>query len=221
MDILRIIKPFCVQNNELYESMMKPYDGGDGYVYGCDNAMFIAVPDTTEGLPMGLTMFQNKAALHRPGCISDDCEPFSIPIKTIFEITRKFSETEKCDDCKGTGNVRYVFVDSNDEAHYKRLECPCCNGTGIVAGDLNVIHPDTQKPIKETVFLEITHGDTSLRFNIARIVRIAMTAKEFGLDALEAVNFGPRGAAVFKMPDGILVGLMPCMAGLASAKIRV
>ena len=220
MDILKIMKPFCVQNNELYADMMNPYDGGDGYVYGCDNSMFIAVPETTEGIPQGLPIFQKKAALKREGCISDACEPFLIPLKTIFDVSKKFSETEKCDECKGTGKVRYMYIDNNDEAHYKSFDCPCCNGTGLMHGNVVAIHPETKKPVSETAFVEISHEDTKLRFNLARIVIIALAAKEFGLNALEIINFGPRGAAVFRMPDGILAGLMPCIIGEVGAKIR-
>ena len=220
MDILKILKTFCVQNNELYLEMMSPYDGGDGYVYGCDNSMFLAVPDTYEGIPMGLPMNQKKAALQR--CLlGETVEPFPIPIQTILDVAKKFSEKAKCGECKGTGKVRYVFMDSDDEPHYKSLECPCCNGTGIAHGNLVVIHPDTQKPIDDTVYVEIDHG-TRVKFNLARLTIVALAAKEFDLDAIEVTNFAPNRAAIFKFPDGILAGLMPCMEGTnVQAKINV
>lgn len=200
--------------------MMEPYDGGDGYVYACDNSMFLAVPSSTEGLPQGLVLMKNKAALSLQGVLAQIIIPFHIQLSTIFDLAKHFTEDEKCAECNGSGTVKYTYTDKQGDEHSKRFDCPRCGGSGIEQVNNLAIHPENKKPVSENAFIEIEHENTSLVFNLARIVIVALAAQSLGMDCLEITQFGKRGATVFKMPNGILSGLMPCMMSKPDAIIH-
>ena len=94
-DILEIVTMFCELPEGTRGQFMKPYDGGDGFIYGCDSTMFIAVPKHTPGLPEGLELKNDKAVLSVEHLLASPCK-FDISICDLFDLFKKHAVTDSC-----------------------------------------------------------------------------------------------------------------------------
>lgn len=200
---------FCtLQNDGFHKSMKKPYDGGDGYIYGCDGKMFLAVPKPllpTKGQIPALT---NRAALKvvKFGYADE----FDIPIKDLYTSLKRYPAKDRCPECNGKKKVDWThFTESGDS--YDRMDtCPVCGGTGVEASNPNAIVPGMNVPVRDTIAFRIKHGKQMAKFYIPLLAIVCRAAEMFGETALHVVAFSEFGCMKLELPNGIIAGIMPC-----------
>ena len=43
-------------------------------------------------------------------------------------------EMEECEECKGSGEVEWIYIDIDGKTHYRYFDCPVCDGKGGAEG---------------------------------------------------------------------------------------
>jgi len=206
--LFEVITTFCELPNGDRDVLKTPYDGGDGYIYGTNGKVFIAVPK--ELLPTKGQMPERPSkAIMKVVKFAQDAD-FEIPLKELFKRLKKHPGDERCPECKGKKQVTWTYF-ADDGSYMKQGDCPVCNGTGLAGGNPHTIVPGTDKPVNELACVKIKHGGVYASFFAPVIAIVANGAHLLGRTALHVVRFSETGCMLVTLPDGIFIGGMPCV----------
>lgn len=50
---------------------------------------------------------------------------------SLPKVENEEYDQEDCDECNGTGSVKWGYLDKKGNAHYKDFDCPSCDGFGF------------------------------------------------------------------------------------------
>lgn len=218
-DIFEIVTMFCELPDGTRASFRKPYDGGDGFVYGCDATMFVAVPKHTPGLPEGLQLKKDKAVLATENLVASPCK-FDIRICDLFELLKKHAASESCQECGGSGKVTWVHYDRFGDTYETEFECPVCKGTGCADSNPHAVVPGTDRSVDHEAVFEIVHNRVPIKFRAEKLAVVAIAAQMLGDDMLHVIRFEPKKCAVFELPRGIYAGVMPMVISSPCERIK-
>lgn len=78
-----------------------------------------------------------------------------VPLVDDYDI-----EIKECKDCEGTGEVDFIFIDSNCNEHIEEVICPVCDGEG----DIEFKTPNGIKILDEDYTIKIKDSLISARW---------------------------------------------------------
>ncbi len=162
----------------------------DGIVYASDGHVLISIPE--DELSLEYKTIDNYPNAQR---LIDEIEKKNLAsIKiNVDDIVKELTKARlivdtlviNCKECKGTGEVEWLYRDKKSNHHTKTDECPLCEGDGGIQGEhpfprvsLSLIEDDNKS---ETIGIWI--GD--IYFHPFQLYRLVMVALANGLDTIE------------------------------------
>ena len=199
----------CVAEEDALRPVFeKPYDGVDGWVYGCDRRMFVRIrKECCDGA------YPENAK----GCVTADmvgwgCDLYVAVGELASAIGRcplvdeevGGEEEVECEECDGEGTVECEYWSSVKGRYYSiTCECPVCEGLGYVAKD-DVVKTG-RKVVDPTAIVAID----GIGFKVMFLQTLKEVAEMLGVEVLHIVNLGKARAMVVQLTDDVQFGVMP------------
>ncbi len=113
-------------------------------------------------------------------------------------------DQEDCDECNGTGSVKWGYLDKKGNAHYKDFDCPSCDGFGFFKRNIRKCYkPEWDAVIKLDGFF----------INNNHIKSIIDTLFLLGKDHITLLSKAKEDSVVwayFRIDENITIVISPC-----------
>lgn len=113
-------------------------------------------------------------------------------------------DMEDCDECNGTGSVKWKYLDKKGNTHYKDFDCPSCDGFGFFKRNIRKCYkPEWDAVIKLDGFF----------INNNHIKSIIDTLFLLGKDHITLLSKAKEDSVVwayFRIDENITIVISPC-----------
>lgn len=113
-------------------------------------------------------------------------------------------DMEDCDECNGTGSVKWKYLDKKGNTHYKVFDCPSCDGFGFFKRNIRKCYkPEWDAVIKLDGFF----------INNNHIKSIIDTLFLLGKDHITLLSKAKEDSVIwayFRIDENITIVISPC-----------
>ncbi len=113
-------------------------------------------------------------------------------------------DMEDCDECNGTGSVKWKYLDKKGNTHYKDFDCPSCDGFGFFKRNIRKCYkPEWDAVIKLDGFF----------INNNHIKSIIDTLFLLGKDHITLLSKAKEDSVIwayFRIDENITIVISPC-----------
>lgn len=164
----------------------------NGYVCATDTHVLIRI---REDLAAGKYEEQDKPAVTKI-IPQPNCE-IIFPISKIEDALKRINLNERskflceCDECRGTGEVNWEYVDKSGHRHTMYEECPVCDG-------------ECELHLGYARFIAINGHN----FAAWTLFLLRATAKIYGVDSVIIRCLSKKGSSLVEIVDGVEILMM-------------
>lgn len=194
-----------IDKEHINEKIRQPFES-DGWICATEAHICLLVkPEYVKGSykPNGLRVSKSmsKPNIDITLSLSDLLRGIE-EVSTVEEL-KIISPAEKCEECKGLGEVEWEYEDSDGYTHREEFNCPICRGTGNIREEIT---KPTGRKIPE---YNTRIGIYEQTFTASFILKICDAMQMLGIDKVRYVASSPQNGNLFILEDGIQIIIMP------------